>query len=63
MRKMPKTRYDYEFDLLQAFKIGMTMGYGVDHENIRESENEMMTEFAKNYKFKTDAIDGCLWRT
>lgn len=61
IKKMPRTKYDYELDMLQAFKHGMTIGYGVDHENIHESENEAILEFAEHCGFKTCAIDKCLF--
>ena len=59
-KKLPKTRYEYEFDLLCAFMYGMNAGYGVDHENIHEDENEAILEFAKDCGFKTDAVEKCL---
>lgn len=59
-KKLPKTRYEYEFDLLCAFMYGMNAGYGVDHENIHEDENEAILEFAKDSGFKTDAVEKCL---
>lgn len=51
---MPKTRRDYEMDLLCAFKMGMVNGYAVDHEDIHNSENEAIMDFVKVNKFKTD---------
>lgn len=62
VKKIPKTRYDYELDLLYAFKYGMHVGYGIDHENIHEDENEAIINFAKDNGFKTDAIEKCLYR-
>ena len=59
-KKLPKTRYEYELDLLHAFMYGMNMGYGIDHENIHEEENEAILEFAKNSGFTTDAVNKCL---
>ena len=59
-KKLPKTRYEYEFDLLCAFMCGMNAGYGVDHENIHECENEAILEFTKDSGFKTDAVEKCL---
>lgn len=58
--KLPKTRYEYELDLIHAFMYGMNIGYGIDHENIHEEENEAILEFAKDSGFKTDAVNRCL---
>ena len=59
-KKLPKTRYEYELDLIHVFIYGMNIGYGIDHENIHEEENEAILEFAKDRGFKTDAVDKCL---
>ena len=55
MGKMPKTREEYEWDLIHAFSTGMNMGYGIDHENIHMEESKAIENFAKRNKFKTDA--------
>lgn len=56
MKKMPKNKAEYEFDMLWAFSCGMENGYGVDHENIHESEQEAMKEFADRCGFKRKVI-------
>lgn len=61
MDRMPKNRREYEFMLLNAFHTGMTAGYGIEHTNITEEENEAMIQFVKDRKFKTDAVTSCLY--
>lgn len=51
---MPKTRKDYEHDLLCAFKMGMVNGYGIDHEDIHNSEDAAIMDFVKINRLKTD---------
>ena len=38
MTKMPKTRKEYEMNLIAAFCEGMVNGYGIDHEYIHKEE-------------------------
>ena len=57
MTKMPKTRKEYEMNLIAAFCEGMVNGYGIDHEYIHKEENKAIEDFAKRKKFKTDAVE------
>ena len=58
---MPKTRKDFEIEVLAAFRLGMAYGYGVDHENIHESEDEAILDFVRIQGFKTDAYKGFIY--
>ena len=53
---MPKTKYEYELDILLAFRHGMSMKYGVNHENIHEDEKEFVIKFASDFGFKTEVV-------
>ena len=55
--RMPKTRKEYETDMILAFRAGMNAGYGIEHTNITEEENEAVVEFANSWNFKTDAVE------
>lgn len=41
-------------DLEWAFRAGMNAGYGIDHENITEEENEAVRNFLKRHRIKGD---------
>lgn len=56
MRKMPKKRDDYEFNMLLAFSMGMNIGYGIDHENLSEEEINAVKEFAESNGFKRKSL-------
>jgi len=49
---MPKTRDQYEWDMLWAFHTGMQNGYAIDHERQSEDEEKFMKEFAERLDFK-----------
>jgi hypothetical protein len=53
--RMAKSRRDFERALIYAFERGMISGYGVDHEDIHNSErmaiNEYMRECAFSYSY------------
>ena len=59
--RMPKTREEYETDMLSALKSGMNYGYAVEHTNIREDENNAILDYAKWNDFKTDAVKKALF--
>lgn len=54
--KMPKNKDEFERKMLHAFSCGMSAGYGVDHENIHDDEEEAIREFAKRNGFKRTSL-------
>lgn len=58
-KKIPKTRDDYEWDMIWAFNYGMQNGYGIEHTNIHEEEEKAIREFAERCGFKRK---GKLWQ-
>ena len=55
--RMPKTRKEFETDMILAFQAGMTAGYGIEHTNINEEENAAVIDFANRNGFKTYLIE------
>lgn len=53
---MPKNKDEFERKMLHAFSCGMSAGYGVDHENIHDDEEEAIREFAKRNGFKRTSL-------
>lgn len=50
--KFPKNRKQYELDLLFAFDLGMTCGYGIEHSDISNEERNAMKKFMREHDFK-----------
>lgn len=54
--KMPKNRDEFEQAMLHAFSCGLVNGYGIDHENIHEEEENAIKEFAERNGFKRKKV-------
>lgn len=58
--RMPKTRREYELDLLNAFRSGLEYAPILDHDNLTRDENNAVRNYAKMHEFKTDAVEKCI---
>lgn len=54
---MKITKDEYEFNMLQAFREGMIVGYGIEHTNIEEEERRAVREFAGRMGFRGVSMD------
>ena len=50
--KMPRTRREYEWNLLNAYSTGMNDGYAIEHSDIANEERKAEEEFLKKKGFK-----------
>ena len=50
--KMPRTRREYEWNLLNAYSTGMNDGYAIEHSDIVNEERKAEEEFLKQRGFK-----------
>ena len=53
---MPKNIDEFEYRMLSDFSEGMSTGYGIEHTNIHEEEEEAIKEFAEYNGFKRKSI-------
>lgn len=49
---MPRTRKEYEWNLLNAYGTGMIDGYAIEHTDIENEERKAEEEFLKSRGFK-----------
>ena len=50
--KMPRTRKEYEWHLLNAYSTGMNDGYSIEHTDIVNEERKAEERFLKDRGFK-----------
>lgn len=50
--KMPKTRKEYEWCLLNAYSTGMNDGYAIEHTDIVNEERKAEERFLKSRGFR-----------
>ena len=49
--RMPRTRLEYERDLLLAYRAGMNAGYAIEHTDIVNEERKAEINFVKTRHF------------
>ena len=48
---MPRTRLEYERDLLLAYRTGMNAGYGIEHTDLTNEERKAEINFVETWHF------------
>ena len=57
---MPKNRKQFEDMLVNAFEMGITCGYGVEHEDLSNDENVFKNRFRAYIQGKISSMNECI---